>query len=162
MYYFVCKVKSERIDNDGLNKSVTESFLLEAESHANAENRIIEQVAQFSEGAVEVISVKKVKIGDIFGFENKDGDKFYKVKVAFISFDEDRQIEKRKVVTSIVMSDSCENALKEIKAGLSGSMSEYVITGIDETPIIDFFPYEETTEKAFYDDDPQQEDNIIK
>ncbi len=110
--YFECKVRYEKLDDNGVNKSVTEVHLVDAISHADAENRIIAEMKPFISGDFSVESVKRVKISELFGVEDDcDNPRWYKVKVNFVSLDEEKGIEKRKPCTMYTKAFDIENAL---------------------------------------------------
>ena len=48
--WFLCKIRYEKIDSDGVNKKVTEPYLVDALSFTEAEARIIEETTPFITG----------------------------------------------------------------------------------------------------------------
>ncbi len=62
-------------------------------SFTEAEARITEEQTPFISGEFSVSAVKRTKISEIFFDEN--GDKWYLVKVGFITIDEKTAVEKR-------------------------------------------------------------------
>lgn len=84
--WFECKIRYDKMLENGMQKKVTEPYLVDAMSFTEAEARIIEEITPFISGEFEVANIKKAKINEMFFDEN--GDKFYKAKVAFITIDE--------------------------------------------------------------------------
>ena len=80
--WFECKVAYDKVTESGLQKKMTELYLVDALSFAEAEARIIEEIRPFIEGEFSVSAVGKRKYSEIFFNEN--GDRFYKIKVHFI------------------------------------------------------------------------------
>ncbi len=80
------KVRFDKTMENGTVKKVTEPYLVDALSFTEAEARIIEEVTPFISGDFDVNAVKKSNIAEIF--RDDSGDKWYKVKVAFITIDE--------------------------------------------------------------------------
>ena len=119
---------------------------MEALSHADAENRIIEEMKPYVSGVSSVEGVKKQKISDLFGIDDPDGDRWYKAKVVFISLDEIKTTEKRTTVMIYAKADDIESALKKVRNGMTGTMSDYEIVSISETPILDVYSYKEDDE----------------
>ena len=68
--WFECKVKYQKIDNDGREKPVTENFLLDAVSFTDAEARIIAQMQTMVRGEFTVCDIKKSKIAEVFPDRN--------------------------------------------------------------------------------------------
>ena len=82
--WFECKVKYEKLTENGQQKAVTEPYLVDALSFTEAEARIIEEMTPFvTGGELKVTAVKRTNIAEIFWDE--EGDMWYKVKVNFVS-----------------------------------------------------------------------------
>lgn len=141
--WFECKLKYEKVNEVGKFVTVTESYLVDALSHAEAENRIIEEMKPFISGEFAVASVRRKRISELF--PNNAGEKWYDAKVAFISLDEEKGIEKRTTVCMMAQGYDIEDGIQTIKEGMSGSMADYEITGIKETSIMDVYVYEPTS-----------------
>ena len=86
--------------------------------------------------AIQVASYKSVFFSD----DSKD-DKWYKVKVAFITIDEKTEKEKRQKFTYLVQASSSENAIANTNECFKGSMSDYEIVDVNETKILDVYEH---------------------
>ena len=137
--YFECKVKYDRTLETGAQKTVTEPYLVDALSFTEAEARITEEVQPFTTGEFAVTAVKKVKFDDIFFHEG--GDRWYKVKVQFITIDEKTAKEKKSAVNYLVNAGTLNGAVKNIDEVMSGTMIDYVIASVAETALMDVFEY---------------------
>ena len=84
--WFECKIRYDKTQENGSIKKVTEPYLVDALSFTEAEARIIEEQAPFISGEVDVNAVKRTRIAEIM-FDDS-ADKWYLVKVAFITIDE--------------------------------------------------------------------------
>lgn len=98
--WFECKIRYDKTQENGSIKKVTEPYLVDALSFTEAEARIIEEQAPFVSGEVDVNAVKRTKIAEIM-FDDS-ADKWYLVKVAFITIDEKTAVEKRSVSQVLV------------------------------------------------------------
>ena len=87
--WFECKVRYDRMQENGSIKKVNEPYLVDALTFTEAEARIIEEITPFISGEFSVSAVKKTKISEIFFDET--ADRYYMVKVNFITLDEDRK-----------------------------------------------------------------------
>ncbi|MCM1235136.1 MAG: DUF4494 domain-containing protein [Ruminococcus flavefaciens] len=125
------------MQDNGTLKRVTQSYLVDALSFTEAEARIIEEVKPYISGEFTVSAVAKSKIAEIFWNEN--ADRWYQVKVAFITIDEKTAAEKRNV--SVIMVQACDfnNALENFLDGMKGTMADFEIVSIAETNIVDVF-----------------------
>ena len=142
-YWFECKVTYERqADSMGMKK-VSESYLVDALSFTEAEERIIKEVSPFvSVGELEVGNIRRARIAELFLNEEPEDDRYYRAKVNFITIDEKSGSEKKTSATMIVKSDSLPNAVTELKAQLDGQMATYEIAAITDTQILDVYRYE--------------------
>lgn len=130
-------VRFDKMLENGAVKKVTEPYLVDALSFTEAEARIIEEVTPNISGEFTVSAVKKSKVAEIFWDES--GDKWYQVKVAFISIDEKTAAEKRSVSVIMVQARDFDNALANFKDGMKGTMADFEIVSIAETNIIDVY-----------------------
>lgn len=138
MSYIECKVKHEKMLENGMVKNVTDAYLVDALSFTEAEARIIEEVTPFITGDYSVEAVKKTNISELF--EDEGGsDKWYKVKVNFITLDERTATEKRKATNILVQASDFQDALQNFLKGMKGTVSDYEIASISETAILEVF-----------------------
>lgn len=136
--WFECKVRYDKMMENGMMKKVNEPYLVDALTFTEAEARIMELVKPFISGDYSISSEKKTKIAEIFF--NEDGDRYYQVKVNFVTLDERTGVEKKTASLILVQASDFEDALKKFQAGMSGTMADYEIASITETPIMDVFP----------------------
>lgn len=59
MNFFECKIRYEKIMENGVNKKVTEQFLVDALSFTEAEARIISEMTPFISGEFTVSNIKR-------------------------------------------------------------------------------------------------------
>ena len=69
-----------------MQKKVTEPYLVDALSFTEAEARIIEEIRPFITGVFTVADIKRAHFSE--SFFNESGDRFYKVRIYFITMDE--------------------------------------------------------------------------
>lgn len=142
-YWFECKVSYERqADSMGMKK-VSESYLVDALSFTEAEERIIKEVRPFvSVGELDVVNIRRARIAELFLNDEAEDDRYFRAKVNFITVDEKSGSEKKTSATMIVKSDSLPNAVTELKAQLDSQMASYEIAAVTDTQILDVFQYE--------------------
>lgn len=136
--WFECKVKFDKMQENGSVKKVNEPYLVDALSFTEAEARIIEMITPYISGEFTISAVKKTKISEIFWDES--GDKFYMVKVMFITLDEKTAVEKKSASFILVQASDFRNALENFEKGMNGTMADFEIASITETPLMDVFP----------------------
>lgn len=135
--WFECKVKYDKTQENGSAKKVSEPYLVDALSFTEAEARITEEQRPFISGEFSVDAVKRTKIAEIFF--NDGADRWYMVKVAFITIDEKTAKEKRSVSQILVQASNFREALENFLKGMEGTMADYEIVQIAETPLMDVY-----------------------
>lgn len=140
------KVRYDKLTEKGVTVKVTEPFLVDALSCTEAEARIVEEVSPYVSGELNVLSVNKTKIIDVFW--NADGDRFYKVKVNYITIDEKTGAEKRSGTYILVQASNFAEAFSNFNKGMIDSMADYEIESIAETKIVDVYKYQTAIAKA--------------
>lgn len=135
--WFETKVRFDKTMGNGTVKKVTEHYLVDALSFTEAEARTNEEVTPFMSGDFDVSAVKKSNISEIF--RDDTGDRWYKVKVAFITIDGKTAVEKRKASYILVQASNFKGAYDNFIEGMNGTMSDYEIAGIAETAIMDVY-----------------------
>ena len=138
--WFECKVRYERMAENGTVKKVNEPYLVDALTFTEAEARIIEKITPYISGDFSISAVKKTKVSEIF-FDDS-GDRYYMVKVNFISIDEKTGVEKKSSNFMLVQAADFAGALKKFEEGMKDTMADYEIASITETPLMDVFPFQ--------------------
>ena len=139
MNWFECKVSYEKMMENGIQKKVTEPYLVDALSFTEAEARIIEEMKPFISGEFIVTDIKRARITDLFF--NESGDRYYKFKVFFISLDETSGTEKKTAAQMLAQASDIKEAIAVLENGMKGTLADYVIASVSETLIMDVFPF---------------------
>lgn len=142
--WFLCKVSYEKILENGMQKKVTEPYLVDALSFTEAEARIIEEMSPFITGEFTVSAVGRAKLSEVFF--NEDGDRYYKAKIYFITLDEKSSIEKKTAAQILVQASNLKEAITVLEEGMKGTLADYTIASIAETQIMDVYPFDLSTQ----------------
>jgi len=137
--WFECTAKYIKMDENGREKKASETYLLDAISFTEAESRIYKELQTMVSGEFMVTKIAKTHVSEIIPSDN--GDRWYKAKVAFITVDEESGKEKRIAQFVLVFSDSIKAAYDQIIEAMQGMMADFEISGINESTILDVFPY---------------------
>ena len=137
--WFETKIKYQKCMEDGSEKVVTESYIVEALSCTEAEASIIKEMALYSHGETKVPSTKKANFNEIFFSDKDDDDKWFSAKLQFITIDEKTDKEKRSNVNYLVQAKSLACALRYVDEVMGKSMLDYDIVGLNETKVFDVF-----------------------
>ena len=138
--WFECKATYEKMLENGMQKKVTEPYLVDALSFTEAEARTIEELQPCITGDFTVATVRRAKISELFF--NEKGDRFFKFKVFFITLDEKSGAEKRTAATMLAQACTLKEAISVLEEGMKNTMADYSIFSVSETMIMDIFPFE--------------------
>ena len=155
--WFECKIRYEKTMEDGLQKKVTEAYVVDALSFSEAEEKIIEEMSSYISGEFNVTDIKKAAYGEIFFSDSDEADKWYKAKLQFITLDEKSGKEKRSSVNYLVQAGSFNGAVKNLDEVMGGTMIDYVIVAMAETTLMDVFEHQPQTAKQA-DEKPEYEE----
>lgn len=139
--WFECKIRYEKVMEDGTPKKVNEVYVIDALSFSEAEERIMEEISSYISGEIELVDVKIAPYKEIFFADNNLADRWFKAKVVYITIDERTQREKRMPVMVLVNAGNINSAIKNTDEVMGGTMIDYAITAIQETKIFDVFEY---------------------
>ena len=139
--WFECKVRFDKTMETGLLKKVTETYLVDALSFTEAERRFIEEMTPYISGEFMVTDIKRARLAEIFESQDAAADCWFKAKVAYLTFDEKTGVEKRTNQQVLVQATDFRDALKMLDKGMEGTLGDWVIVSISETPVMDVFHY---------------------
>ena len=145
--WFECKIRYEKIAENGMTKKVTEPYLVDALSFTEAESRIIEEITPFITGEFTVSDIKRANYSELFPCEEDAADRWFKCKLFFITLDEKSGAEKKTSTTVLVQASDLRDAadlrdaVKKLDEGMKGTMADYSIASVSETAIMDVYPY---------------------
>ena len=149
--WFECKVRYEKVQEDGLQKKVTEQYVVDALSFSEAEQRIMEEMSSYVSGEFEITDVRKAPYKEVFFDDAAESDRYFKAKLQFITIDERTEKEKRSNVTYLVQAATFDGAVKNINEVMGSTMIDYEKSNIAETKIIDVFEYAKNEEQPEYE-----------
>lgn len=152
--WFECKIRYEKTMEDGLQKKVSENYVIDALSFTEAEQRIMEEMSAYISGEFDIADIKKASYKEIFFSDDDLADRWYKAKLQFITIDEKTEKEKRNNVYYLLNAGTLNAAVKNIDEVMGGTMIDYAIVSIAETTIMDVFEYK----KKEADDKPEFEE----
>ncbi|WP_423128443.1 DUF4494 domain-containing protein [Gaoshiqia sp. Z1-71] len=137
--WFEVKVKYVKVDQDGRERKVGESYLVDAVSFTDAEARIIQQMQQMIRGEFHIDNIKKSNIIEIFPAES--GEFWYKARIAIVTIDEKAGKEKKVNNHFLVAADDFKEAFQRLEEGLSYILVPFHTTAMSLSTIVDVFPY---------------------
>jgi hypothetical protein len=143
--WYVVKIKYTKQADSGEFKKVNEPYLVSAMSFTDAEARIYEELGSIIRGEFTVTGVTPKNYEDVFTYETAD-EYWWEVQVKMQ--DSNLDSDKIKMVTNtyLVSAETLPDAVDNITESLNGSVMDMTIVGIKSSPIVDIFPYTESTE----------------
>ena len=139
--WFECKVAYDKTMEDGLIKKVKETYLVDALSFTEAEKRFLAEIQPYMSGEFMVTDIKRAKIAELFESNDGQDDRWFKAKVAYITLDEKTGSEKRTNQSILVQASDLRIAVKNLDKNMAGTLGDYLIVSVAETPIMDIFRY---------------------
>lgn len=136
--WFECKVRYDKMQENGAVKKVNEPYMVDALTFTEAEARIIKEITPFISGDFSISAVKKTKIAEIFFDES--GDKYYTVKYNIVTLDEKTSAEKKSSVLALQQAADFDEALANFRENMKETIMDYEIASITETQIMDVYP----------------------
>lgn len=151
--WYECKVKYRKTHETGEQKMTSETYLLDAVSYTEAETRITEEMRTYTSEEFLITNIKVANFSEVHPFEN--ADRWFKVKVALISFDEESGKEKKSNIYLLIQANDIKEAFENTTQAMQNTMGDYTISSITESPILDVFPFFDREEKEIDSDAPQ-------
>lgn len=168
--WFQCKVKFLKETSEGLFKSVTEQYLVDALSFTEAEARALEGMPS-GRGEITMMSIQKSNIREVAFYG--DTDMWFKAKVSYVVMEEESEKEKRVTTYILVNSSDLREAYDRVQEHLKEMLVPFMISKIEESPIMDVFEYQKAAPEGFkkveeggksvpdmstFDDEPEEDE----
>ena len=141
MKLFECGIRYEKTLENGMQKKVTELYIVDALSFTEAESRIIGEMECFISGDFAVVSEKITNYSELVSSDASSADKWYKVKINLITLDEKTMSEKKQSLYLLVQASDIDDARKRLNEHMRGTMADWVCEAVQETKIMDVFLY---------------------
>ena len=140
--WFETIVRYDKVMESGETKKVSETYVVDAITFGEAEESIAEIANSYATSEYEIKNINPAPYSEILFSDEDTDDKYYRVKLAFITIDEKTQKEKKSKVTYLVQAGSLEQARKNTEDVMKGTMIDYEFVSVTETKILDVFEQE--------------------
>ncbi len=131
--WYETKIRYEKTMEDGMQKKVSEQYVVDALSFTEAENKIIEEMSSYISGEFTITDIKHASYKEIFFSENVNDDYY------------------------LVQASSFPGAVKHIEEVMGTTQIDYVISNLAETMIMDVYEHVTTKKPAERNDVPEYE-----
>lgn len=159
MKWYQVKARLERVQDNGSQKIVSETYLVQAFSFGMAEDAIRNEIAPSVQGEFDIVAVARKNYSEIItdrfgnasytdgearkllGQKNAstEADKWFKCKLNFITLDEKSGKEKKTAQFFLVNANTAMTAHELVDNFMMGSVSDYEVEQVDETKILEVF-----------------------
>ena len=140
--WFEVKLRYDKVHEDGYEKKVTESYVVDALSFGEAEETAVEFLGSYVSGEIQVVNINPMKFHEVFFNEQESCDRYYKAILQFITIDEKTEREKHTQVYYLVQASSFDNCKDTIRSIMERTMIDYQIASVSETKVIDVIEHE--------------------
>ena len=137
--WFETKVRYDKTMDDGREKKVTEVFVVDALSFTEAETKITEELSAYTSGDTFIKAITRAPYSEVLFSDDSKDDKWYRVKLAFITLNERTESEKKTITTYLFQAANIDKARSYIKEFMGNSMCDYDVASISETQVLDIF-----------------------
>lgn len=121
---------------NGQEKKVSETNVVEAVSFAEAETRFIKEMEEYDAVGLDVTAIKIAPYSEIFfNDEDDSADRWYKVTLDFITLNERTNSERREKDVYLFQAGSFDEAKKSVVEEMKKSVIDYEIVKIEETKL---------------------------
>lgn len=136
MNYFKTKVKYDKICDDGMQRTVTEEYLVDAMNWTEAEKRITDEMKDLISCEFTISDIRPFKVNEAFLGSQ---EYYFKARLYFLALDEKSGREKKTAVNMLIQADDINEAKEIIVSEMKKTMIDYTIQKIEETKIMDVF-----------------------
>ena len=137
--WFETIVRYDKTMESGEVKKVSETYVVDAITFGEAEENIAEIAKSYASGDFDIKKINPAPYPEIFFSDKDTDDKYFRVKLAFITIDERTEKEKKSKVTYLVQAGSLEQARMNTEEVMNGTMIDYEFVSVTETKILDVF-----------------------
>ncbi len=95
MMLYECGVRYGKTAPNGMIKKVTELYLVDAISFAQAEARVTGEILPYASADIDVVTIKRTNYSEIVESDAASADKWFKAKLMYITLDEKSAKEKK-------------------------------------------------------------------
>ncbi len=137
-----CKVTYERAGEKGLNTKVNEVYLTQGFTFSEVEKRLTMELQPQVTGTFDINKMERTKYNELVNTDDENADKWFKCKIVMLTIDEVSAKEKKTSVIILVKAEDVADAVKRLTKHMEDSVMNYDLAAVNESPIVDIFPYE--------------------
>jgi len=135
--YYEATVKYRKTSGEGVQKVVSENYLVEGYTFTEAEANIIKEMTAYISEEFRVTNIKLTNYAEVIPSE--DGDRWFKSKVTLVSYNEETGKEGKTNIYLLVQANDAKDAYENTAKSMQTTMGDWVIPAVSETKLMDVF-----------------------
>ena len=135
--YYEATVKYRKTSGEGVQKVISENYLVEGYSFTEAEANIIKEMQQYISEEFRVTNIKLTNYAEVI--PSADGDRWFKAKVTLLSYNEETGREQKTNTYLLVQANDAKDAYENTAKSMQTTMGDWVIPAVSETKLMDVF-----------------------
>lgn len=144
-HWFSCKVRYQTLDESGQETKASDDYVLDAYTYTEAEASIHRLMNQVIKGQFEVVQITKTTFKDVL--PDDKAESWYRVKLSFITLDEESGKEKQTPHFVLVAADNIRGAYDCVAEYMRNTGTGYVVPGITYIKIKEVFMLEKEADE---------------
>ena len=135
--YYEATGKYRKTSGEGVQKVVSENYLVEGYTFTEAEANIIKEMTAYISEEFRVTNIKLTNYAEVIPSE--DGDRWFKSKVTLVSYNEETGKEGKTNIYLLVQANDAKDAYENTAKSMQTTMGDWVIPAVSETKLMDVF-----------------------
>lgn len=137
--WFEVAVRYEKTSDDGEKKMISETYVVDALTCAEAESKVTTEMKEYISGEFTVSATKTAVFKEVFFSDDDVDDFWYKVKLSLLTINEKTGKEKRTNISYLSQAGSLKKCVVNIEAMMNTTLSDYDLISVQKTNVVDVF-----------------------
>lgn len=137
--WFEVAVRYEKTSDDGEKKMISETYVVDALTCAEAESKVTMEMKEYISGEFTVSATKTAVFKEVFFSDDDVDDFWYKVKLSLLTINEKTGKEKRTNVSYLSQAGSLKKCVVNTEEMMNTTLSDYDLISVQKTNVVDVF-----------------------
>lgn len=135
--YYDCTVRFRKTSEEGVQKVISENYLVEGHSFTEAEASIQKEMSTWISEEFRVTNIKLTNYSEVITSEY--ADRWFKSKVSLISYNEETGKESKSNIYLLVQANDAKQSYDNTASAMRTTMGDWSIPAVSETKLMDVF-----------------------
>lgn len=132
-------VRYRKVMEDGMEKPVTEKYVVDALSFSEGETKAIAEMSAYVNGECDVKAMKTANYGEILFSDDSVDDVWWKVKLNIFTINEKTGKEVKSPALYLVQAATLQRAVNNVMSAFGNMMVDYTFESVTATNVVDVF-----------------------